>query len=127
MLSWPPQDESTPLVTTGTVRRGRLPGWVIAAGPIDWSASTLLRRLLTTVIAEQPECVYVDLHEVRLLDATGVGVLVHCQQLAATASCGFQVIGATGVVRRILEITGMTPVLAGEAWESYIDSGRSVG
>jgi stage II sporulation protein AA (anti-sigma F factor antagonist) len=54
----------------------------------------------------------IDLSAVTFLDSSGIRVLVHAYQALNEAGGSLRVRGATGVVRRALEIVGLDGVLA---------------
>jgi anti-anti-sigma factor len=55
--------------------------------------------------------VVVDLSAVTFLDCAGVGALVASRQSAQRAAKAFDVIGATGLPRRVLQLTGTLTTL----------------
>jgi len=90
------------------------PGWVTATGDLDWTVRPALHRALTDAIGGRPQCVYLDAHKVRLMDASTVQVLLECRRVAESVSVDLRVVGAAGVVRRVLELTGTWKMLGGE-------------
>jgi len=78
------------------------------AGDLDPGIADELYRLLLTVIAT-PEAaiVEVDLQDVTLISLTAVGVLIAGRRAAAAAKRRFLVSRARGLVRQILELTGV--------------------
>jgi RNA polymerase sigma-B factor len=71
-------------------------------GVADYTAGPLLREVLFTLVDSYRQVV-VNLAAVTLLDAHGVGILVATRRRAGTAC---RLAGATGRVRRVLEIAG---------------------
>ena len=56
--------------------------------------------------------VVVDLAEVRFCDSSGIRVLVHGRRLADERGLSYRVIGATGIVLDVLEVTGVWALLS---------------
>lgn len=82
-------------------------------GEIDLAAhEVLLTEILQAVKSPATE-VEIDLGEVSFVDSGGVGVLVNGYHAARAAGCGFRVINARGMVRQVLEITGVLDTLSG--------------
>lgn len=76
---------------------------VTVTGDVDLATAGQLRdALVRSAAAGHP--LAVDLSGVRFLDATGIGALV-AGRLATGGR--FRVVGATGVVHRVLSITGL--------------------
>jgi anti-anti-sigma factor len=57
--------------------------------------------------------VLIDLHGLRFLDATTIGVLVEGQRRADAAGVGYQVVNPEGVVRYMLKVAGVLDYLRG--------------
>jgi anti-sigma B factor antagonist len=98
------------------VLTGPRPGWVTATGDLDWASSSLLYQALTDVIDDRPPCAYLDVYDVRLMDASTVRVLLECRHAAIAAGGDLRVVGAAGVVRRVLELT--------DTWKLFSDGDR---
>src|SRR5262245_66253563 len=68
-----------------------------------------LVRSFDALIGEGPGPVVLDLTGVTHLDSAGVGSVVACGKLAATAGAVMKIaLGSTGPVRRVFEITQLT-------------------
>ncbi|SDM17293.1 STAS domain-containing protein [Allokutzneria albata] len=88
-------------LTIGVVRGGRA-AVVTVAGEIDIATAPRLRTALLAECGDHDELV-VDLAGVSHLDCAGVGAL-----LAARAAVGrLRLVGAHGIVLRVLEILGV--------------------
>jgi anti-sigma B factor antagonist len=90
-----------------TLRRG----WVVAYGALDLAFADHLAAVLATALADRPPRLTLDLTNVWLIDASVVRVLLEVHAQAVEINCAFRVDGAAGVVRRVLEITGVLPML----------------
>lgn len=85
---------------------------LILAGEIDMSSVDLLIRGLATVPAT--DNLVIDLAGVTFLDSTGIAALIVAHRRAAATGRRLAVINARGIVRRVLDITGTFPTLAGQ-------------
>ena len=84
---------------------------LVLAGEIDLAAhAPLLAEILHVVNGSATELV-VDLGEVTFVDSGGIGVLVKGYHSAAQAGCGYKVVNPQGIVRQVLEITGVFAAL----------------
>ncbi len=92
------------------------------AGEIDLATAPQLRAALRSSLdgAAPPAEVRVDLSGTSFLDAAGLGVLVESREAARRAGVGFSVHNPTGVVRRVLDIVGLTKSLQVEAARRHI-------
>jgi anti-anti-sigma factor len=88
-------------------------GWVVARGALDLRFAEHLRAVLDAALADHPPPprISLDLSKVWLIDASVVRVLVVFHAKAAAEHCSFRVVGAEGMVRRVLEITGVLSIL----------------
>ncbi len=85
---------------------------VSLAGEFDMGIGDALSEALVGA-ARQPgvTAVIVDLRRTVFLDSHGVAGLVAGYQAAAQGGCRFTVVNAHGVVKEVLEITGLSEVL----------------
>jgi anti-anti-sigma factor len=94
---------------------------MIVAGDIDPETSEMLFDELVDVLsAGDTRHVEVDLADVTLLDASGIGVLLAAQHRADTAGKALSICSATGLPLQVLEITGALGRLHGKP----ADAGR---
>ncbi|MGH3992335.1 MAG: STAS domain-containing protein [Pseudonocardiaceae bacterium] len=85
---------------------------VVVAGEVDLSTAPRLRQTILDLLAEEPpQGVRVDLSEVRLLDSTGIFVLVDTYQRAKGRGVGLTIEHPPQIVRRVLEICGLFDLL----------------
>ena len=85
---------------------------VRAAGEVDMTVSpTFERSLLEAATTGEGRAVVVDLESLRFLDSSGVHALVKGYHAATAAGGSLTVRGATGVVARVLYITGVAEAL----------------
>jgi anti-anti-sigma factor len=86
---------------------------LVLSGEFDLVAHGALRASLLDAVAGCSRRVVVDLRYVTLLDASAIGVLVSASHAARAVSSSLTVINAHGRARRVLEITGVLPLLVG--------------
>lgn len=79
-------------------------------GELDVANADRLREFLIEVAGSTVE---VDLTDLRFMDASGIGALLGARQVITDGGNEFVVRGANGEVRRILDICGVSFLLAG--------------
>jgi anti-sigma B factor antagonist len=84
---------------------------VRVAGDIDLSTADKLAEALEEAVSRARE-VRVDLAEVTFLDSTGIRSLVQGYRAAQARGSAFYVTGAQHWVAKVLEVTGVGPLLA---------------
>lgn len=86
------------------------------SGEIDPETSELLfEKIIAVLSGRDTRHVEVDLTEVTLLDASGVGVLLAAQHRADAAGKMLSLCAVTGLPLQVLEITGVLGRLHGKA------------
>jgi anti-anti-sigma factor len=90
-------------------------GRIVAHGVLDFGFTEQLTGVLAATLAEHPAHVVLDLGDVWLVDAAVVRVLIAFSARATAVGSELRIVNAGGVVRRVLEITGVLAVLAGSA------------
>jgi anti-sigma B factor antagonist len=81
---------------------------VSVAGDVDLATvGQLDREFETAVDADQTTGVVVDLAEVAFLDSSGIASLLKGRRLADGRGKPFRVTGARGLVREVLDLTGV--------------------
>ncbi|MET8837880.1 STAS domain-containing protein [Micromonospora sp. NPDC004540] len=83
---------------------------VSLAGELDVSSADELRGLLSDTI-RATAVVAVDLSALTFIDSTALSVLIWAHQEAAHAGGSLTVHNPTGHVRRVLDVTGVLPLL----------------
>jgi anti-anti-sigma factor len=88
---------------------------VPVVGEVDLATSDLLFDALVSVLSdEETEQVEVDVREVTLLDASGIGVLLAARNHARARGKDLRMYGASGLPLNVLEVTGVLGVLGGK-------------
>ena len=82
---------------------------VRATGEVDLHTAPQLEDALVACVTERPTLL--DLSGVTLIDSTGLSALVVARRTARAQGTGFSVEGATGVVHKVLAVTGLDEVL----------------
>jgi anti-sigma B factor antagonist len=77
------------------------------AGELDTSNAATLEAALAPILAERPALLIFDLGELRFMDSAGISVMVG----AAAKVDRLQIRDPSPIVRRIVEITGLSEVL----------------
>jgi anti-anti-sigma factor len=101
---------------------------VFMSGEIDLTAQARIREALRTA-AQGSADVIVDLSQVTFIDTTGINALVGARRRARDGR--FHVVGASGQIRNVLEITGVAQYLADNdgqtsMWGSVDDAIRAL-
>jgi anti-anti-sigma factor len=85
------------------------------AGEIDLAAGVAVEAAIMSAVANQDvDKVLVDLTAVTFLDSSGMSVLLKGRRLADERAVTYRVAGADGIVRKVLDLTGVWPLLSGE-------------
>lgn len=79
-------------------------------GDLDYTSAPRLREYLSRLAA--PELV-IELRGLRMLDSSGLAVLLQARTAAERHGRELGIRGAQGVVRRVLERTGTLTILSG--------------
>jgi anti-sigma B factor antagonist len=82
-------------------------------GEIDISTADALERAIADAINGGSGTVIVDLSDVTFMDSAGINALLKGRRWADAKDQQFRVTGATGIVRQILDVTGVAEHLCG--------------
>jgi len=86
------------------------------AGEVDLAAGAAVEAAIVSAFADPDiDTVVVDLTAVTFLDSSGISVLLKGRRLAGERAVNFRVVGADGIVRKVLDLTGVWPLLSGES------------
>lgn len=75
------------------------------AGELDLHTAPILRQALEKAISEQPPAIVVELRQLEYIDSTGIITLAEAQ----TSGKLIRLVGPTGTVFRVLELSNMAP------------------
>ena len=78
-------------------------------GELDLANAQRVRDALVEIAGSK---VVVDLTDLRFLDSSGIAALVGARKRIMSAGHQFELRGAQGMVRRVLELTGLSHLLA---------------
>jgi anti-anti-sigma factor len=78
-------------------------------GQLDLASAGAVRDALVQIAGST---VVVDLSDLRFLDSSGIAALLSARSQIMQGGHGFQLRGAHGIVRRVLEVTGLAFLLA---------------
>ena len=76
---------------------------------IDWAAD--LRMLFDTLVEDRQVDVLVDLHLLTFCDSVGLSALIHGFHACRSAGGSFRLTGDSGLVSRLLRVTGVRGIL----------------
>jgi len=86
---------------------------MVIDGGIDLDTGARVEAEISTAVTTPGvRAVIVDLSRVDFLDSAGIATLVHGRRRADQLGIGFRVVGASGMVRRVLDLTGVWEFLA---------------
>jgi anti-sigma B factor antagonist len=83
---------------------------VRVSGDLDMSNAETLKATIASVTASGPECLILDFSALRFMDSAGIAVLVDAANQVPTV----RLRDPTPAVRRVVEITGLTAMIAME-------------
>jgi anti-sigma B factor antagonist len=84
-------------------------------GEADLSnVATITDALVSTYTNSVTKAITVDLAELAFLDSTAIAALLNARRAASAQGVPFTVVNARGMVRRVLEVTGVLTVLSGK-------------
>ena len=87
---------------------------VVPVGEIDLASVDTLAAQLAAAIDDGAPRIEVDLSGVTFLDSVGIHALLKGRRLADASTKGYAVSGAEGMVREILNLTGVWTHLTGQ-------------
>jgi anti-sigma B factor antagonist len=88
--------------TTRTVRLG---------GSCDLATAPALRQTLHGLVPPEVNYFVIDVSELEFIDSTGLGVVLGAMRRLREGGGSLAIAGATGIVRRVLEITDLDKVI----------------
>ncbi|WP_412540133.1 STAS domain-containing protein [Longispora sp. K20-0274] len=100
-----------PFSVTGHPENGDLR--LVVAGDLDITSNVVLRQAIDEAMTTTGGAVHVDVSQVVFIDSTSLGVLVAEWKRATAAGRVLRVVGATGLVHKVLSVTGLMETLAG--------------
>ena len=89
----------------GTTRHVRL------SGSCDLATAPALRQTLHGLTPPEVHDVVLDVSELEFIDSTGLGVVLGAMRRLREGGGSLAIAGATGIVRRVLEITDLDKVI----------------
>ncbi|MEV4370654.1 STAS domain-containing protein [Nonomuraea sp. NPDC049637] len=92
------------------VERGLGDTTVRLAGDLDKITAPLLKRRLAELSAEGLVALAIDARHLDFCDSSGLWTLVEHQRAVAGRGGSLRLLGVHGVLRRVLEVTGLTAV-----------------
>lgn len=94
-------------VDSGTAR-------VRVGGELDINTAPLVADELTHLVSERVTSVVIDVSELTFVDSTGLRAILAGREKLQASGASLVLEGASGVVERVLDMTGLRGLLAGE-------------
>lgn len=96
-----------------TTRAIEQDGCVVVAvdGELDMSTAPALRDVLTTALVDRDIPLVLDLTDLRFCDSAGLAVFVQAHNELETRGCRLVIAGPSGMLTRVLELTGLDQVI----------------
>jgi anti-sigma B factor antagonist len=110
-LSWPSEPGHSPAASGAAAARGM--HIIELIGDIDVQLAARVRDLLTLLPARDTD-ITVDVSQVRFIDTGGLSILATLYRRVSEAGGQLSLIGAAPSLRRILDVTDLTYLLAGD-------------
>jgi len=100
---------------------------VSLAGELDIGPAADLRTLFDTLVEDRQVNVLVDLHLLTFCDSVGLSALIHGFHACRSAGGSFRLTGDTGLVSRLLRVTGVRGILVDqpEAGDAALSCGQT--
>jgi anti-sigma B factor antagonist len=89
------------------------------SGELDVELAADLRTFFDTLVEDRHVDVLVDLRMLTFCDSVGLSALIHGFHACRTSGGSFRVTGDTGLVSRLLRVTGVRGILSGQRDESH--------
>lgn len=87
---------------------------VLVSGEVDLAAGPAVDAAIAAALRTAGAgSVMVDLTDVAFLDSTGISLLIKGRRIGDATGVGFRIRGARGLVRDVLEMTGVLAHLSG--------------
>ncbi|HVL89950.1 MAG TPA: STAS domain-containing protein [Actinomycetota bacterium] len=102
-----------PLLSVSGEQRGHA-AHLHVSGEIDLATAPVLEGWLDTAERNGNRAIVVDLEHVTFIDASGLRAFLHAAQRASLAGRTLELTNAPAVVRRVLQLTGCTHLLAAD-------------
>ncbi|MGC9669641.1 STAS domain-containing protein [Planosporangium sp. 12N6] len=80
---------------------------VRVSGEVDVATVDPLAQALSAALAQRPDLVEVDLHQVAFIDSSGIAALLRAHRAAVEAGCRLRVVRPQRAVYRVLDICGL--------------------
>lgn len=80
-------------------------------GTCDLATAPDLRQALQPLVPPEVQDVIIDVSQLEFIDSTGLGVMLGAMRRLREGGGGLRIAGATGTVRRVLEITDLDKVI----------------
>jgi anti-sigma B factor antagonist len=103
-------DEQLSIATTVESSMAR----VALTGELDVDTAPRVADELTALAGQEVKAVVVDVSALTFIDSTGLRALLAGRERLHESTASFALEGATGVVERVLELTGLGDLMVGD-------------
>jgi len=103
------------------------PGLTVVSlvGELDIGPAADLRTLFDTLVEDRQVNVLVDLHLLTFCDSVGLSALIHGFHACRSAGGSFRITRDTGLVSRLLRVTGVRGILVDQTEDGNTAKGGS--
>ena len=88
---------------------------LILSGELDIASAAILEDTVTSLCANGASAIVLDLSELTFMDSTGLRAVLAADRLCERKGQSLSVAGASGPVRRLFELTGVSGALRFES------------
>lgn len=104
-----PVDSEAPIFTVA--HDPERPGTLVASGELDATTAPILREALDAAGSEGDGDLAIDLRDVSFIDSSGLQSITSARRDLQADDRDLRIVGASGAVRRIFEVTGLHGLL----------------
>jgi anti-sigma B factor antagonist len=87
---------------------------LVLEGELDLTTAPMLAEKITEACRDQPAKLLIDLTELTHCDSSGLREFVRAAEVCASNDTDLRIVGATGIVRRVFDITGLADTFSFE-------------
>jgi anti-sigma B factor antagonist len=95
----------------GVARRQGTTATVQLEGECDLATKQSMRDAFSRALKWRPECLVLDLSQLRFIDSTGIHIVVDLAERSQRQHCRLVIIPGPRQVQRVFEIAGLTEAL----------------
>ncbi|GMK42058.1 anti-sigma factor antagonist [Paenibacillus sp. CCS19] len=92
---------------------------VYLSGELDLETASQMRAAMSTLVELSDRELVLNLRDLRYMDSTGIGILVSVVRARHAKNAPFLVEAIPPNIRKLFDMTGISPFLSGSAPSSY--------